>query len=146
MSIDFLSLFSTFESLKFSVFILFSPSSISSLSDDSVSAVIDTVKCAKDVSLALKFPGENAELDGLGVKFDRMSAHLLSPILENVSEVLVSQNEDDRIGVSNVSDDVGEFAGREEDDTGFGDNKDPDTEEFPPDDLLLDTAVAGNLV
>ena len=70
----------------------------------------------------------------------------MSPILEIISEVLVSQNEDDRIGVSNVNDDVGEFAGREEDETGLGDNKDPDIEEFPPDDLLLDTEVAGNLV
>ena len=98
------------------------------------------------MSLALEFPGENVELVGLGVWFKLKSSDLLSPIFESASEVLVSQNEDDLIGVSNVSDDVGEFAGKEKDETGLGDNKDPDKEELPPDDRLLDTAVAGNLI
>ena len=63
-----------------------------------------------------------------------------------MSADLVSQKEDDRTGASSVNEEVGEVAGRDEDESGFGDIKDPDNEEFPPDDLLLETAVAGNLV
>ena len=65
---------------------------------------------------------------------------------KNVSVVRVSQKEDDLAGVSIINDDDGEFAGREEEDTALGDNKDPDAEDVPPEDLLLDVAVAGNLV
>ena len=75
-----------------------------------------------------------------------MSADLLSCTFERASEQLVSQKEDDRTGASRVKEEVGEVAGRDEDESGFGDIKDPDNEEFPPDDLLLETAVAGNLV
>ena len=63
-----------------------------------------------------------------------------------MSADLVSQKEDDLTGGSNVSEEVGEFAGSDDDETGFGDSRDPDIEEFPPEDLLLDTSVAGNLV
>ena len=119
---------------------------MSLLSDASVSALMDTVNCVIEVSLALEFPGENVELEGLEVKFAWMSADLLSRTFEIASEQLVSQKEDDRTGASSVNEEVGEVAGREEDEIGFGDIKDPDNEEFPPDDLLLETAVAGNLV
>jgi hypothetical protein len=109
-----------------------------------VSAVIDTVKCAKDVSFPVEFAGENVELVGLGVELDMKSIRFLSSITESVSIVLVSQNEDDRAGDSIINDDVGELAGRDEEETSFGDNKDPDAEDVPPEDLLLDVAVAGN--
>lgn len=67
-------------------------------------------------------------------------------MLENVSNVRVSQNDDDRVGGSIVNDDVGEDAGSEDDEMAFGDNNDPDTEDVPPDDLLLDWEVADNLL
>ena len=117
-----------------------------------VSAVIDTVKCAKDVSfLSLGSSGDNlTEPNGLDVKFGIKSMRFLSSIFENVSVVVpcVSQNDDDRAGgVSVINDDVGEVAGREEDEMAFGDSKDPDAEDIvPPDDRLLDVAVAGILL
>lgn len=146
ISEDFESVIYTLFSQPCSDFILFSQNSGSSLSEVSVSAVIDTVKCAKEVSLLFEFPGENVELNGLGVKLGTKSVRFLSSIFENVSAIRVSQKEDDRAGVSIINDDDGEFAGREEEDTALGDNKDPDAEDVPPEDLLLDVAEAGNLV
>jgi hypothetical protein len=110
-----------------------------------VSAVIDTVKCAKDVSLSFGSSGDNPEPNGLGVKFGTNSIRFLSSIFDNVVSVVpVSQNDDDLAGVSIINDDVGEVAGREEDEIAFGDNKDPDAEDVPPDDRLLEVTVAGN--
>ena len=143
---DFVSAKYTFLSQPCFNFICFSQLSNSSLSDVSVSAVIDTVKCANDVSFPFEFAGENVELDGLGVELDMKSIRFLSSKTETVSIVLVSQNEDDRAGDSIINDEVGELAGREEEETSFGDSKDPDAEDVPPDDLLLDVAVAGKVL
>ena len=127
-------------------FIFFSQLSNSSVSEASVSAVIDTVKRARDVSFPFEFAGENVELEGLGVEWEIKSIRFLSSKPESVSFVLVSQSEDDRAGDSNEYDDVGELAGSDDEETSFGDNKDPDADDAPPDDLLLDVAVAGNVV
>ena len=48
---------------------LVTQSFVSFLSDASVSALMDTVNCVIDVSLALEFPGENVEVVGIELGF-----------------------------------------------------------------------------
>ena len=100
----------------------------------------------QDVSFLFTPSDDKIEHCELGVRFGRKWVCFLSSMIEHLSIELVSQTDNDRAGVSTVNDDVGEDSGRDKDEIAFGDNKYSDAKDIPPDDLLLDSVVADNLL